>query len=194
MLSGHKVVCNCHFTIFIVATLSRHWGLTIFRFFFWSLTCPWGYIFRCRKLKNCCVSSSGDLSWKGWSCDFGQIHFQQKKTGVIASLCKLAFLLLVLGPHMGKYRNSDLSEIFSYEIFLLVKEWTGCNQMLCYFKLTNCEGRHYHNEVMLYRALEGGAPVKGCLCDAGASVEAGHLTALQLGWVACYKILICTCT
>ena len=33
MLSGHKVVCNCHFTIFIVATPSRHWGLTVFRFF-----------------------------------------------------------------------------------------------------------------------------------------------------------------
>ena len=24
MLSGHKVVCNCHFTLFIVATPSRH--------------------------------------------------------------------------------------------------------------------------------------------------------------------------
>ena len=50
MLSGHKVVCNCHFTIFIVVTPSRHWGLTIFGFFFWSLTGPWGYIMlpRCR--------------------------------------------------------------------------------------------------------------------------------------------------
>ena len=39
-LSGHKVICNCHFIIFIVATPSRHWGLTIFRFFLvpdWSL-------------------------------------------------------------------------------------------------------------------------------------------------------------
>ena len=33
MFSGHKVVCNCQFTIFVVATPSRHWGLTIFRIF-----------------------------------------------------------------------------------------------------------------------------------------------------------------
>ena len=33
MLSGHKVVFKFHFTIFIVDTSSRHWGLTIFRFF-----------------------------------------------------------------------------------------------------------------------------------------------------------------
>ena len=40
MLSGHKVVSNWHFTIFIVATPSRQWGLTIFEFFLvpdWSL-------------------------------------------------------------------------------------------------------------------------------------------------------------
>ena len=51
MFSGHIVVCNCHFTIFFVATPSRHWGLTIFDFF-WSLRGPWGYITlsRCR----CC--------------------------------------------------------------------------------------------------------------------------------------------
>ena len=51
MLSGHKVVCNCHFTIFIVATPSRHWGLTIFRFF----AGPWPVpeaILRCREAKN----------------------------------------------------------------------------------------------------------------------------------------------
>ena len=42
---------------------------------------------------------------------------------------------------------------------------------------------------MLCRALYGGAPVKGCLCGAGASVEAGHLTTLQLGCVACNNLL-----
>ena len=36
MLAGHKVVCNCHFIKFIVATPSRHLGLTICRFF----SCP----------------------------------------------------------------------------------------------------------------------------------------------------------
>ena len=40
MISGHKIVCNCHFTIFILATPSRHWGLTIF----WFFSGPWGYI------------------------------------------------------------------------------------------------------------------------------------------------------
>ena len=59
MLSGHKAVCNCHFTIFIVATPSKHWGLTIFRFF----SGPWGYInlspCRCREnKKKCRVPSS----------------------------------------------------------------------------------------------------------------------------------------
>ena len=56
MLSGHKVVCNCHFSLFIVATPSAHWGLTVYRFFFWSLTGPWGYIMlsrcRCREAKK----------------------------------------------------------------------------------------------------------------------------------------------
>ena len=51
-LSGHTVVCNCYFTIFIVATPSKHWGLTIFRFF----SGPWGYInlspCRCRENKK----------------------------------------------------------------------------------------------------------------------------------------------
>ena len=48
MLSGHKVVSNCHLTIFIVATPSRHWGFTIF----WFFSGPWSYITlsRCR---NC---------------------------------------------------------------------------------------------------------------------------------------------
>ena len=62
MLSGHKVFCNCHSTIFIVATTSRHWGLTIFRF----LSGPWlvpeailrGRVVVVAKLKNCRVSSS----------------------------------------------------------------------------------------------------------------------------------------
>ena len=68
MLSGHKVVCICHFTIFIVATPSRHWGPNYFSIFFWSLTGLWGYInnitlSRCRivivaKLKDCRVPSS----------------------------------------------------------------------------------------------------------------------------------------
>ena len=61
MFSGHKVVFNCHFTIFVVATPSRHWGLTIFRLF----SGPWlvpEAVLHCRvvaKLKNCCVPSSG---------------------------------------------------------------------------------------------------------------------------------------
>ena len=60
MLSGHKAVCNCYFTIFIVATPSKHWGLTIFRFF----SGPWlvpEAILRClvvTRLKNCRVPSS----------------------------------------------------------------------------------------------------------------------------------------
>ena len=51
MLSGNKVVCNFYFTIFIVATPSRHWGLTIFRFF----SSPWlvpEAILRCREAKK----------------------------------------------------------------------------------------------------------------------------------------------
>ena len=51
MLSGHTVVCNCNFTIFIVATPSRHWGLTIYRFF----SVPWlvpEAILRCREAKK----------------------------------------------------------------------------------------------------------------------------------------------
>ena len=51
MLSSHKVVCNCNFTIFIVATPSRHWGLTIYRFF----SVPWlvpEAILRCREAKK----------------------------------------------------------------------------------------------------------------------------------------------
>ena len=53
MLSGHTFFCNFHFTIFIVATPSGHWGLTIFSIFFWSLTGPYGYfnnfmLSRCR--------------------------------------------------------------------------------------------------------------------------------------------------
>ena len=63
MLPCHTVVYNCHYTIFIVATPSRHWGLTIFRFF----SGPWlvpEAILRCRvvivaKLKNCRMPSSG---------------------------------------------------------------------------------------------------------------------------------------
>ena len=49
MLSGHKVVCNSHFTIFIVAIPSRHWhwGLTIFRFFSGTWLVP-GAVLRCR--------------------------------------------------------------------------------------------------------------------------------------------------
>ena len=61
MLSGHKVVCNWHFTIFIVATPSGHGGLTIFRF-----SGPWlvlEALLRCRvfivaKLKCFRVPSS----------------------------------------------------------------------------------------------------------------------------------------
>ena len=67
MFSGHKVVCNCHFTIFVVATPSRHWGLTIFRLF----SCPCLFpeaVLHCRvvavaKLKNCRVPSSAFLTW-----------------------------------------------------------------------------------------------------------------------------------
>ena len=53
MLSGHNVVCNCHwhFTIFIVATPSRHWGLTIFQFFSGSCLVP-EVILHCRVAKN----------------------------------------------------------------------------------------------------------------------------------------------
>ena len=63
MFSGHKVVCNCHFTILVVATPSRHRGLTIFRI----CSGPWlvlEALWHCRvvvvaKLKNCRVPSSG---------------------------------------------------------------------------------------------------------------------------------------
>ena len=65
MTSEHKVVCNYHFTIFVVATPSRHWALTIFRIF----SGPWlvlDALLRCRfvvvpKLKNCRVPSSGAM-------------------------------------------------------------------------------------------------------------------------------------
>ena len=33
MFSGHNVFCKCHFTIFVVDSPSRHWGLTIFLLF-----------------------------------------------------------------------------------------------------------------------------------------------------------------
>ena len=62
MFSGHNVVCNCHFTMFVVATPSRHWGLTIYRIF----SGPWGSFTLLRygvvvvvKLKYCQVPSSG---------------------------------------------------------------------------------------------------------------------------------------
>ena len=65
---GHKVVWNCHFTIFVVFTPSRHGGLTIFRLFSGPWLFPWDCVTlsRCRvvvlaKLKNCHVPSSGFL-------------------------------------------------------------------------------------------------------------------------------------
>ena len=63
MLSGPKVVCNCHFTIFIVAIPSRHRGLTIFRFF----AGPWLFpeaILRCRvvALSRCRCREAKKLS------------------------------------------------------------------------------------------------------------------------------------
>ena len=66
MFSGHTVVCNCHFTILVVATPSRHRGLTIFRI----CSGPWlvlEALWNCRvvvvaKLKNCRVPSSLNLS------------------------------------------------------------------------------------------------------------------------------------
>ena len=73
MWSGHKVVCNCHFSLFIVATPSTHWGLTVFRFFSgpWLfseaiLCCPVVPLSHCcvvvvPKLKHCRVPSSGWL-------------------------------------------------------------------------------------------------------------------------------------
>ena len=54
MLSDHKVVCNCHITILYFLWLP-HLDI-IFRFFFWSLTGPWGCInlscCRCREAKK----------------------------------------------------------------------------------------------------------------------------------------------
>ena len=75
MLSSHKVVCNCNFSIFIVATLSRHWGLTIF----WFFSGPWlvpEALLRCRvvvvaKLKNCRVPSS---VWWRYDIKFSHIE------------------------------------------------------------------------------------------------------------------------
>ena len=68
MFSGHKVDCNCHFTIFVVATPSRHWGLNIFRIFSGPLPVPEALL-HCRivvvaKLKSCCVPSSGSYIHK----------------------------------------------------------------------------------------------------------------------------------
>ena len=65
MLSGHKVVCICHFTIFVVASPSRHRGLTIFQ----NFSGPWLFLealLRCRivvvaKLKNCRMPSSANF-------------------------------------------------------------------------------------------------------------------------------------
>ena len=62
IFSGPKVVCYCHFNLFVVATTSRHWGLTIFRLF----SSPWlvpEAMLHCRvvvvaKLKSCRVPSS----------------------------------------------------------------------------------------------------------------------------------------
>ena len=74
MFSGHKVVCICNFTIFVVATPARHWGLTIFR----NFSGPWlilEALLRCHvvvvaKLKNCRVPSSGfDIFWI-WNRNF----------------------------------------------------------------------------------------------------------------------------
>ena len=60
MLSGHKVVCNCHFTIFIVATPSRHWSLTIFFIFFLVPEA----LLRCRivELSRCCCCEAKKFS------------------------------------------------------------------------------------------------------------------------------------
>ena len=81
-LSGHKVVCNCHYTIFIAATPSRHWGITIFRFF----SSPWlvpETLLRCRvvvvaKLKNCRVPSSDCFTFSNLPSlyvDGGNFHY-----------------------------------------------------------------------------------------------------------------------
>ena len=62
MYSGYKVVCNCHFTIFVVAITYWHGGLTIFQIF----SRPWLALeafLHCRvvvvpKVKYCRVLSS----------------------------------------------------------------------------------------------------------------------------------------
>ena len=90
MFSGHKVVWNCHFTIFVVATPSRHWGLTIFRLF----SGPWLFpeaVLHCRvvvvaKLENCRMpaltiihSFLRTLIYRKMSWDFQHLFWFKKK-------------------------------------------------------------------------------------------------------------------
>ena len=76
MFAGHKVVCYCNITIFVVATPSRHRDLNIFRIFLvpeallrWRVVVVALLLSHCcyrivvfAKLKNCCVPSSANMN------------------------------------------------------------------------------------------------------------------------------------
>ena len=80
VIRPHKVVCDCHFTIFIMATPStvdsRHWGLTIFRFF----SGPWRYI----TLSHCRCREAKKLSHAQL---FQRVSFNKDSAVSFASLC-----------------------------------------------------------------------------------------------------------